>query len=367
MEGSSSNSHSLGHLHSQAKEIIYNVNRYFNAEKVNKGTLMDVNKVTARTAEATKVSKTTVGRICSNLNQSYKRSTPEVPPVIPSFTSPMKRSRPSPVTDFDQFDKDVLRKIVLKFYERLEIPTLNKIKEELLKGNTEFDGCLESLRKVLFKIGFRFMKADGRKFLMERSDVVASRAESLREIKRFREQGANIVYLDETWINQNYTVQKCWVDCSSNLATGVKPHVGKGSRLIILHAGTKNGFVPNADLVFQAKNDGSDYHSQMNAQVFEKWFKTQLLPNIAPSSIIVLDNAAYHSVRFEKCHTASWRKAEIFEWLIKKEVNPDSALLKAELLEMAKTISSRLSKKYRIDAIASEAGHTVVRLPPYHC
>ena len=247
----------------------------------------------------------------------------------------------------------------MKFYERKEIPTLNKIKEELLKGNTEFDGCLESLRKVLFKIGFRFMKVDGRKFLMERSDVVASRAEFLREIKRFREQGANIVYLDETWINQNYTVQKCWVDCSSNLATGVKPPVGKGSRLIILHAGTKNGFVPNADLVFQAKNDGSDYHSQINAQVFEKWFKTQLLPNIAPSSIIAMDNAAYHSVRFEKCPTASCRKAEIFEWLIKKEVNPDSALLKAEVLEMAK--SSRLSKKYRIDAIASEAGHTVVR------
>ena len=74
-----------------------------------------------------------------------------------------------------------------------------------------------------------------------------------------------------------------------------------------------------------------------------------------------MDNAAYHSVRFEKCPTASWRKAEIFEWLIKKEVNPDSALLKAEVLEMAKPISSRLSKKYRIDAIASEAGHTVVR------
>ena len=64
---------------------------------------------------------------------------------------------------------------------------------------------------------------------------------------------------------------------------------------------------------------------------------------------------------------ASWRKAEIFEWLIKKEVNPDSALLKAELLEMAKPISSRLSKKYAINAVASEAGHTVVRFPPHHC
>ena len=36
MEGSPSNSHSLGHLHFQGKEIIYNVNRYFIAEKVKK-------------------------------------------------------------------------------------------------------------------------------------------------------------------------------------------------------------------------------------------------------------------------------------------------------------------------------------------
>ena len=40
MKGSSSHAHSLGHLHSQAKEIVYNVNRYFIAEMVNKGTLI---------------------------------------------------------------------------------------------------------------------------------------------------------------------------------------------------------------------------------------------------------------------------------------------------------------------------------------
>ena len=40
MEGSSSHTHSLGHLHSQAEEIIYNVTRYFIAENVKKGTLI---------------------------------------------------------------------------------------------------------------------------------------------------------------------------------------------------------------------------------------------------------------------------------------------------------------------------------------
>ena len=69
-------------------------------------------------------------------------------------------------------------------------------------------------------------------------------------------------------------------------ATGVKPPTGKGTRLIILHAGSMEGFVPNAGLVFQAKNDG-DYHHQMNFIMFEERFKTKLFPKIKPYSITV--------------------------------------------------------------------------------
>lgn len=107
------------------------------------------------------------------------------------------------------------------------------------------------------------------------------------------------MYLDETWVNQNHTVGKCWTDTASKQATGVKSPTGKESHLIILHAGTRNGFVDNTELMFQAKNDG-DYHNQMNSAVFENWFKYQLLPNIADNSVIVTDNASYHSVQLEK-------------------------------------------------------------------
>lgn len=63
----------------------------------------------------------------------------------------------------------------------------------------------------------------------------------------------NIVYLDETWINQNYTVSQCWVDSSSEKAVGVKIPTGKGGRLIILHIRAKNGFVPDPPLSFRRK------------------------------------------------------------------------------------------------------------------
>ena len=52
---------------------------------------------------------------------------------------------------------------------------------------------------------------------------------------------------------KNYTVSESWQDTTSSGGSGVKPETGKGSRLIILHAGTYDGFVENAELIFQAK------------------------------------------------------------------------------------------------------------------
>ena len=199
---------------------------------------------------------------------------------------------------------------------------------------------------------------------MEKSDVVVSRARFLREMQRIKQSSQNIVYLDETWVNQNYTVAKCWTDTTSPQANGVRQPTGKGSRLIILHAGTKDGFVDNAELIFQAKNDG-DYHNQMNAQVFEEWFRNQLLPNISANSVIVMDNAPYHSVKLEKMPTLAWRKADLQQWLIKKGIQPRENSLKAELHELTKKVD--IDTSYVIDTIAAKAGHRVVRLPPYHC
>ena len=134
--------------------------------------------------------------------------------------------------------------------------------------------------------------------------------------------------------------------------------------MIILHAGTKNGFVDKTDLVFQAKNDG-DYHKQMNSTIFEEWFRRQLLPNISPNSVIVMDNASYHSVKLERRPTTSWKKSDLLEWLIKKGVQPQENSSKAQLQELAKKVD--VTTTYVIDKIAEEAGHRVLRLPPYHC
>ena len=49
------------------------------------------------------------------------------------------------------------------------------------------------------------------------------------------------------------------------------------------------------DWVFKAmKGFSTDYHQEMNAVNFEKWFEEKLLPALPANSLIVMDNASYH-------------------------------------------------------------------------
>ncbi|KAB0792604.1 hypothetical protein PPYR_14563 [Photinus pyralis] len=70
-----------------------------------------------------------------------------------------------------------------------------------------------------------------------------------------------------------------------------------------------------------------DYHDNMNRGNFENWFKTQLVPNLPEKSLIIMDNASYHSGLLEKIPTKSWTKQRMIEWLGKKNIGyPEKAM-----------------------------------------
>jgi len=63
-----------------------------------------------------------------------------------------------------------------------------------------------------------------------------------------------------------------------------------------MNAITKDGWVPGAKVIFKSTRKTGDYHGQMNQEMFTKWFKKKLLPNIPDNSLIIMDNASYHNV-----------------------------------------------------------------------
>ena len=99
-----------------AREMVYNVYKYFSTEKINNGPIHDFSKAVQRTVEATKLSKSTIHRIWKEAKESEE-----------SVLSEKKRKRSKPVTHLDDFDQCALRRTVLNFYIRKEIPTLDKI------------------------------------------------------------------------------------------------------------------------------------------------------------------------------------------------------------------------------------------------
>ncbi|XP_018578243.1 uncharacterized protein LOC108916465 [Anoplophora glabripennis] len=200
------------------------------------------------------------------------------------------------------------------------------------------------------------------------------RRDYLQAIKRYREEGRSIYYLDETWVNAGDVREKIWIDTTikshrdaflRGFSTGPANPSGKGKRLIVLHIGSAAGFIPGGLLCFQSKKNTADYHDEMNGDTFLEWFQ-KVLPMLDDNCIIVMDNAPYHSVKIEKIPNTSWRKNNIIEWLQIKGKEIDETMVKAELLRIVAGEKEKYNK-YVIDETAKEQNKTVLRLPPYHC
>jgi hypothetical protein len=165
----------------------------------------------------------------------------------PSFVSPRKSyKRAKYVSELDNFNCDVVRRTVHEFYDRRDYPTsqliFNSIREKI-----NYSGSLTSIQRLLKNLKFSYKKcSDGRKFLIERNDIVSLRCKFLRKmcIMHGNKDSRPIVYLDETWVNQNHSRS---VACQHKTSTmSPKIPTGKSERLIIVHAGcAKYGFIKN--------------------------------------------------------------------------------------------------------------------------
>ena len=107
----------------------------------------------------------------------------------------------------------------------------------------------------------------------------------------------------------------------------------------------------------------------MTGEHFEEWFREKLLPNIPPDSLIVMDNASYHSRIEEDLPKMSLHKINLIEWLVYYGIEYDDGYTKKQLFSIIKNSikTMGLTQQYKIDNMALAAGHEVVRLPVAHC
>jgi transposase len=225
---------------------------------------------------------------------------------------------------------------------------------------------IRTLGRALDRWGFTFGKGTRSQRLKEKDHVVAARQRYLRR-KRANRNGDRVirpeVYLDESYVNKNHSNDFVWY--FEDDGPWIQKPTGKGERLIIMNAITKDGWVPGARLTFKSTRKTGDYHGQMNQELFTKWFSEKLLPNIPEGSLIIMDNAAYHNVlSAHSAPTATCKKEKIRSWLEQNNIPLRDDCLKVEMVEILNKIAP--SPSYVLDDIAAEHGHEILRTPPYH-
>lgn len=124
------------------------------------------------------------------------------------------------------------------------------------------------------------------------------RQKYIEDIRRYRDEGCTIYFLDETWVNAGECSSKVWIDTSvkshtdaflKGLTTGPKNPTGKGKRLIVVHIGSVDVFIEGGLLCFESKKNTADYHDEMNGDTFYDWF-CGVLPRLKDNCVIVMDN-----------------------------------------------------------------------------
>ena len=338
-------------LSTEFEELVVRVKKHFDKER--KTQFVSTKDPAGRTAEALGIGVRTVKRIMSAYYRNGER-------IVPKSTW-------KPGKEPNCFLN--LQPVVRKF-----------VREENLNGRKV---CLEGVKtfldseckthipkttlwRVLKRWGFTHGEGRRRDALKEQDHVIIARREYLRERLFNRNPDGSLkrpeVFLDETYINKNHSNRFTWY--LEEDGPWVNKPSGVGPRFIIVHAITKDGWVDGAELVFEAKKRTGDYHGQMDWENFSKWFRIQLLPNIPPESIIILDNAPYHNVLTDTFPNKSSTKAELQNWLAANNSFWTEDMLRSELYERCKQEAPE--PEFCLDLLADKYGASILRTPPYH-
>ncbi|XP_037876446.1 uncharacterized protein LOC105841410 [Bombyx mori] len=156
-------------IHGEGRAIIARVYHFlreeYNFMKANNMDNCDLSplaNIRKRTAEATGISERTVTAIL--------KEEKELPSSSASFTSPMKKRRKrNNKFDLDNMNLEVIRTTVQNFHNvQNQKPTLDNLRS-VLKEKIGFDGCLNTLRSILNKLGYKWRKiGNDREALQER-------------------------------------------------------------------------------------------------------------------------------------------------------------------------------------------------------
>lgn len=338
----------------EMRKMVVSVKQFFDHTKKTPNDL--INPASQLTASALNISESTVKVIMAAFNKNGKEGL--------GFSKFQQRGRP--IYTLDSGIEPLVRQFV-RSGNRDGNQVNIEIIRNFMRDELNCDVARTTLWRALQRWGFEFGKGVRSAQLKESERVVIMRRQYLRVKRSNRDDKGWTyrpeVYLDESYINKNHSNDNTWHFEEDGIIIG-KP-TGKGDRLIIVNAITRDGWVSNAKLVFKASRKTGDYHANMNWNNFSEWFYEKLLKNIPENSLIIMDNAAYHNVLAEEAFPKKSHSVKrLREWLANNEIPTTKDMLKSELFELCSRFATK--PEFLIDNIARKHGHSILRTPPYH-
>ncbi|MCP4607083.1 MAG: hypothetical protein GY845_00010 [Planctomycetes bacterium] len=341
-------------LSAETAELVVQLKKHYDKEKKS-NKLVSTKNPAGRTAEGLGIGIATVKRIMSQ----YKRNGGRV--VVQPAEKPGRP--PGRICNNVQ---PIVRQFIRSRNMAGKRVSIEKVRR-YLSGEFDIGIPRMTMWRALNRWGFTHGRGQRRDALKEQDHVILMRREYLRIKRQNRNSDGSLknpeVYLDETYINKNHSCRFTWY--LSQDGPWVNKPSGVGPRFIIVNAITEGGWVSGAQMHFEAKKRTGDYHGQMNWDNFSKWFQTQLLPNIPPKSLVILDNAKYHNVLADGFFPSTGsNKKQLRSWLTRNGYAWREDMLKAELLKMCTRLAPVPER--RLDIIAAKHDVSILRTPPYH-
>lgn len=289
--------------------------------------------------------------------------------VVNEYRESKKTGYVKPLPDKKNNDKQVddsnkiaIRKKIHAYWSRREIPTIQKVFKSIMKDSGLPNISRSSFYQVLKELNFKYSKSKQDRALIEKEDLVLWRHKYISDIRRYRSEGRKIYYLDEMLIRADY----CFND-TRVVRSYTRPENNSRDKkecLITFHIGSTEGFVDGGFMCFKTKKNATNYHDEINSNLFYDWFRG-VLSRLEDNCIIVMDDVPYHSLKKDPIPTLDWRKENIIKWLVSKNCVADQSMIKYQLMEMVNQIKPLYDKNV-IDEEALKTNKVVLRLPPLH-
>ncbi|XP_045760911.1 uncharacterized protein LOC123864478 isoform X2 [Maniola jurtina] len=195
-------------------------------------------------------------------------------------------------------------------------------------------------------MGFRWKRTeDKNRILIEKSNIRLKRIEYLFQLQQYCEQGRNIVYSDELYL-ERAVEQKA---------------ASKSQRVVAIHAGSEAGFIPNALLVAESHDD----YSNISDDVYFDWLQNKLIPNLPPRSVVVVDTASPHDKEYDPAPSSNAKRSDMTAWLDQKGIHYTPDMYKPQLYQLINENKDRF-KILALDKMLTDSGHDVLRIPAHH-